>query len=60
MIQEQLVRVGQTPAGVATASMLMVRLATLWWAVAVGFIALSLLKRRYPSLLSNSIAAKAV
>ena len=59
MIQEQLVRVGHTPAGVATASMLMVRLATLWWAVAVGFIALSLLKRRYPALLGESATAKA-
>jgi uncharacterized membrane protein YbhN (UPF0104 family) len=60
MIQEQLVRMGHAPVGVATAAMLMVRLATLWWAVVVGFIALSLLKRRYPSLLGDSAAAKVV
>ncbi len=53
MIQEQLVRVGHTPGGVATASMLLIRFATLWWAVLVGFLALSLLKRRYPTLLTD-------
>lgn len=53
MIQEQLVHVGQTPQGVATASMLLIRFATLWWAVLVGFVALSLLKRSYPVLLSE-------
>jgi len=58
IIREQLVRVGHAPAGVATASMLMTRIATLWWAVVVGFIALSLLKRRYPSLLRAATAAK--
>jgi uncharacterized protein (TIRG00374 family) len=57
MIKEQLERVGQIPDGIATASMLLVRLATLWWAVVVGFIALSLLKRRYPSLLKSSAQA---
>jgi uncharacterized protein (TIRG00374 family) len=54
MLQEQLVRVGQISAGAATASMLLVRFATLWWAVLVGFVALTLLKRRYPNLLSQS------
>ncbi len=56
MIQEQLVRVGHTPAGVATAAMLLIRLATLWWAVLVGFAALSLLKRRHPSLFADAAA----
>lgn len=60
LMQEQLVRVGHAPEGVATASMLMTRLATLWWAVVVGFIALSLLKRRYPSLLRASTVTKSV
>lgn len=55
MIQEQLVRVGQTPAGTATASMLLIRIATLWWAVLVGFVALALLKRRFPNLLADSV-----
>jgi len=60
IIQEQLVRVGHAPEGIATASMLMTRTATLWWAVLVGFIALWLLKRRFPSLLKNSTAAKSL
>lgn len=60
IIREQLVRVGHAPVGIATASMLMTRIATLWWAVVVGFLALSLLKRRYPSLLRNSAAAKSL
>jgi len=60
IIRQQLVHVCHAPTGVATASMLMTRIATLWWAVVVGFIALSLLKRRYPSLLKNSTTAKSV
>ncbi len=57
LIQEQLVRLGSTPAPVATAAMILVRFATLWWAVLVGFLALGLLKRRYPSLLARVPAA---
>jgi hypothetical protein len=30
--------------------MILVRFATLWWAVIVGFIALFILRSRYPSL----------
>lgn len=37
----------------ATAAMLLVRFATLWFAVAVGFIALALLRARNPSLAAN-------
>lgn len=37
----------------ATGSMLLVRFATLWFAVLVGFVALSLLRRRHPKLLSE-------
>lgn len=54
LIQQQLVRLGGVATGAATASMLLVRLATLWWAVIVGFIALGLLKLRFPHLLSDS------
>jgi uncharacterized protein (TIRG00374 family) len=50
MIREQLVRLGGVPTTVATASMILVRFATLWWAVAVGFIALAILRARYPKL----------
>jgi len=39
LLQEQLVRIGGVEAGVATAAMILVRLATLWFAVLVGFVA---------------------
>jgi len=54
MIQEQLVRLGGVPAGDATASMILVRFATLWWAVLVGFAALTALRLRYPERLGAS------
>jgi uncharacterized membrane protein YbhN (UPF0104 family) len=50
MLREQLVYLGGVPAGAATASMILVRFATLWWAVLVGFLALGLLRTRFPSL----------
>lgn len=50
MIQEQLVRLGGVAPGTATAAMILVRFATLWWAVLVGFMALAVLRSRYPSL----------
>lgn len=50
MLREQLVRLGGVPTNIATASMILVRFATLWWAVAVGFCALAILRRKYPSL----------
>ena len=50
MIQQQLVQLGAVAAGTATAAMILVRFATLWWAVAVGFMALFVLRLRYPSL----------
>jgi uncharacterized membrane protein YbhN (UPF0104 family) len=50
MLREQLVRLGGVPASVATSSMILVRFATLWWAVAVGFGALGILRRRYAVL----------
>ena len=51
MIQEQLVRLGNVGQGDATAAMILVRFATLWWAVAVGFGALALLRLRFPERL---------
>lgn len=50
MLREQLVRLGGASSAIATASMILVRFATLWWAVAVGFIALAVLRSRYPKL----------
>ena len=53
MIQEQLVRLGGVPQGDATAAMILVRFATLWWAVLVGFLALGLLRLRFPERLGT-------
>ncbi|HEX7668113.1 MAG TPA: lysylphosphatidylglycerol synthase transmembrane domain-containing protein [Polyangiaceae bacterium] len=50
MLREQLVHLGGVSAGAATSSMILVRFATLWWAVAVGFIALGILRTRFPRL----------
>jgi uncharacterized protein (TIRG00374 family) len=55
MIQEQLVHLGGVDAGDATASMILIRFATLWWAVLVGFAALAILKTRFPRLLSDNV-----
>ncbi|MCH2110348.1 MAG: flippase-like domain-containing protein [Polyangiaceae bacterium] len=54
MIQGQLVELGGVTSATATGAMLLLRLATLWWAVALGFISLALLKRRFPQLLRAS------
>jgi glycosyltransferase 2 family protein len=43
LLQEQMVRIGGVDVGVATAAMILVRLATLWFAVLVGFVAYALL-----------------
>ena len=53
MIQEQLVRVGGAAQGPAAAAMFLIRFATLWWAVVVGFVALGVLKSRHPELLKG-------
>ena len=52
MIQEQLVRLGGVPQGDATGAMILIRFATLWWAVAVGFAALAILRLRFPAELA--------
>ncbi|MBW2453565.1 MAG: flippase-like domain-containing protein [Deltaproteobacteria bacterium] len=48
LIEEQLARLGGVPATAATAAMLLIRFATLWFAVAVGFLALAVLRARHP------------
>ena len=58
-LQGQLQEIGHVAATTATASMILVRFATLWFAVLVGFLALSLLKRRYPGLLAQGAAPPA-
>ena len=50
LIEEQLARLGGVPSAAATAAMLLIRFATLWFAVAVGFAALGVLRLRHPGL----------
>jgi len=50
----QMTELGHVDRGIATAAMILVRFATLWFAVVVGFVALSLMKRRHPGLLADA------
>jgi glycosyltransferase 2 family protein len=50
MLRQQLVSLGAVAPPVATASMILVRFATLWWAVLVGFVALLVLRALFPAL----------
>jgi uncharacterized protein (TIRG00374 family) len=52
-LQGQLMELGHVAEASSTAAMILVRFATLWFAVIVGFLALSLLKRRHPGLLGG-------
>jgi len=58
MIQEQLVHLGQVPKPDATAAMILIRFATLWWAVLVGFAALGILRLRFPDKLGSAELAE--
>ncbi|MGH7298154.1 MAG: lysylphosphatidylglycerol synthase transmembrane domain-containing protein, partial [Polyangiaceae bacterium] len=58
-LQGQLQELGHVAATTATAAMILVRFATLWFAVLVGFLSLSVLKRRHPGLLAGGAAPKA-
>lgn len=49
----QMIKIGKIGEGNAAAAMILVRFATLWFAVVNGFIALTLLKRRHPGLLAD-------
>lgn len=49
----QMTELGHVDRGIATAAMILVRFSTLWFAVVVGFIALSLMKRLHPGLLAK-------
>jgi len=51
IIHQQLVSIAGAPEPVAAASMILIRLATLWWAVLVGFCALGWLRVRFPTQL---------
>ncbi len=58
-LQGQLQELGHVGATTATAAMILVRFATLWFAVLVGFVSLSLLKRRHTGLLAGGVEATA-
>jgi uncharacterized protein (TIRG00374 family) len=50
LLEEQLAGLGGVEPAAATAAMLLIRFATLWFAVLVGFGALGLLRMRHPAL----------
>jgi glycosyltransferase 2 family protein len=50
LLEQQMARLVAVPEATATAAMLLVRFATLWFAVAVGFGALAILRARNPAL----------
>jgi uncharacterized protein (TIRG00374 family) len=54
LLDGQMARLGGIPSATATASMLLVRFATLWFAVAIGFAALGILRARYPHVLAEA------
>ncbi|HET9959038.1 MAG TPA: lysylphosphatidylglycerol synthase transmembrane domain-containing protein [Polyangiaceae bacterium] len=56
IIREQLVHVSHMQEGPATASMILIRFATLWWAVLVGFAALLVLRIRFKERLADGNA----
>jgi uncharacterized protein (TIRG00374 family) len=59
LLEEQMMRLGGVPTTISTAAMMLVRFATLWFAVAVGFAALALLRARHGALLGGDGAAAA-
>lgn len=59
LIQKQLVGLGGVAEGPATAAMILVRFATLWWAVLVGFLALFILRLRFPAELRGEVDVSA-
>ena len=50
LLEEQLAELGHVPTATATAAMLLARFATLWFGVAVGFLALAILRALHPAL----------
>jgi uncharacterized membrane protein YbhN (UPF0104 family) len=52
-LREQLETLGHVSPSTSTAAMMLVRFATLWFAVLVGFIALAVLRARHPGLLAG-------
>jgi uncharacterized protein (TIRG00374 family) len=57
LIKEQLEHIGRVAEGTAFSAMLLVRFATLWFAVLVGFVALGILRATHPSLRAEEASA---
>jgi uncharacterized protein (TIRG00374 family) len=53
-LEEQLRHFGNVSAFTSTSAMILVRFATLWFAVVVGFIALGIMRARFPTLMRES------
>ena len=53
-LRQQMTTMGHVDDATSTAAMMLVRFATLWFAVGVGFVALALIKRRFPKLLTRA------
>ncbi len=53
-LREQMMTMGHVGEATSTAAMILVRFATLWFAVLVGFAALAIIKRRFPTLLTRA------
>jgi uncharacterized protein (TIRG00374 family) len=53
-LEEQLRHFGNVSAFTSTSAMILVRFATLWFAVVVGFIALGLMRARFPTLMRET------
>jgi uncharacterized protein (TIRG00374 family) len=50
-LREQMMTMGHVDEATSTAAMIFVRFATLWFAVAIGFLALAVIKQRYPKIM---------
>ncbi len=59
LLNRQMHDLGHVSGPAATGAMMLVRFATLWFAVLVGFVALTLLKRQFPGLLAEKGEKKA-
>jgi len=55
-LEEQLRHFGNVSQFTSTSAMILVRFATLWFAVLVGFVALGLMRMRHPSLMREAAA----
>jgi len=60
LLRESLLHLGGVEQGAATGAMILVRLATLWWAVVVGFIALFVLRLRFPQAFATDAAKSGI